>query len=58
MMFCGEHDSNGLQEHFSIPQTATEVKAIIPVELDEEFGISDSIAQWADSEWVDEPTDA
>ena len=58
MMFCGEHDSNGLQEHFSIPQTVAEVQAIIPVELDEEFGISDSIAQWADSEWEDEPTDA
>ncbi len=58
MMFCGEADSDGYNQHFSIPQTVAEVQEQIPIELDEEFGISDSIAQWADSEWVDEPTDA
>jgi hypothetical protein len=54
MMFCGEADSDGYNQHFSIPQTVAEVQAIIPVEIDEEFGISDSIAQWADSEWAEE----
>jgi hypothetical protein len=57
-MFCGEADSDGYNQHFSIPQTVAEVQEQIPIELDEEFGISDNIVQWAGSEWEDEPTDA
>ena len=46
MMFCGEADSRGLADNYSIPMTVAAVQQEIPVELDEEFGISDNIAQW------------
>jgi hypothetical protein len=35
-----------LDEHYVIPGTVAEVRETIPVELDEQFGISDNIAQW------------
>jgi hypothetical protein len=50
MMFCGEADSHGINETFDIPVTLNGVQALIPVELDEEFGISDSVAQWEEEE--------
>lgn len=47
MMFCGEwQDGNG--DYYNIPATVAEVEDMIPAELDEEFGISDMIAQWED----------
>jgi len=50
MAFCGEADSNGINESYSIPITAADVKKMIPVDLDEEFGISDMVTQWEDEE--------
>jgi len=46
MAFCGEADSRGINDSYSIPLTAAEVQATIPVDIDEEFGISDNVAQW------------
>jgi hypothetical protein len=50
MMFCGEADSHRINDSYSIPLTAADVKEQIPVELDEEFEISDSVAQWESEE--------
>jgi len=50
MAFCGEADSHGINETYSIPTTAADVKEQIPVDIDEEFGISDSVAQWESEE--------
>ena len=50
MAFCGEADSNGINETYSIPTTAADVKEQIPIDIDEEFGISDSVAQWESEE--------
>lgn len=50
MMFCGEVDSSGLNEHYNIPSTVADVQALIPVELDEEFGISEGVADWEHEE--------
>jgi hypothetical protein len=50
MAFCGEADSHGINETFDIPVTLNGVQALIPVELDEEFVISDSVAQWEKEE--------
>jgi hypothetical protein len=50
MAFCGEADSNGINESYIIPITAADVKKMIPVDLDEEFGISDMVTQWEDEE--------
>lgn len=46
MGFCGEADDTGLNETFSIPTTVEAAKEEIPIDLDEEFGISEMIAQW------------
>ena len=46
MAFCGEADSSGSNESFNIPLTVADVQQLIPVELDEEFGISEMVAQW------------
>lgn len=50
MAFTGEADSDGQDMTFDIPLTVEAVKEIIPAELDEEFGISDMVAQWEDEE--------
>jgi hypothetical protein len=50
MAFCGEADSRGINETYSIPLTAAEVQELIPVDIDEEFGISDNVAQWESEE--------
>ena len=50
MAFCGECDSRGVNENFSIPGTVAEVELMIPTEIDEEFGISDMVAQWEEEE--------
>lgn len=50
MMFCGEADSREESTYFEIPASVEEAKAIIPVELNEEFGISEAIAQWIEDE--------
>jgi hypothetical protein len=43
-----------LDEHFSIPGTVAEVQEKIPEELDNQFGISDAVAQWeAENEEVE-----
>lgn len=46
MAFCGEADSAGVNETFNIPLTVAEVQELIPVDIDEEFGISEMVAQW------------
>jgi hypothetical protein len=53
MAFCGEADSRGINDHYNIPMTVAAVQQEIPVELDEEFGISDTIAQWEEEELDD-----
>lgn len=50
MGFCGEADSSGINESFNIPLTVSDVQALIPSEIDEEFGISDMVAQWEEQE--------
>jgi hypothetical protein len=50
MAFCGEADSRGLNDYFNIPSTVAEVQELIPLELDEEFGIYENVAQWEESE--------
>ncbi len=51
MGFCGEEDSDGTSYTLSIPLSVEECQTVIPPELDEEFGICDTVAQW-------EPEDA
>jgi hypothetical protein len=53
MGFCGEADSRGTDETFQIPLTVAAVQEQIPIEIDEEFGISDNIAQWEADELDD-----
>jgi hypothetical protein len=50
MAFCGEADSRGINETYSIPSTVAEVQQMIPIDIDEEFGISDNVAQWEQEE--------
>jgi hypothetical protein len=50
MAFCGEADSYGINESYDIPTTVAGVQELIPIDLDEEFGISDSVAQWEQEE--------
>lgn len=50
MMFCGEADSQGINECFNIPYSVEDANNTIPYELNEEFGISDNIAQWIEDE--------
>lgn len=50
MAFCGEYDSIGVSETYSIPMNTKEAEATIPAELDDEFGILDTIAQWEQEE--------
>jgi hypothetical protein len=50
MMFCGEADSRGINESCEIPTTVAEVQLVIPTELDEEFGITELVAQWEEEE--------
>jgi hypothetical protein len=45
MAFCGEADSRGSNERYSIPVTVALAQELIPVDIDEEFGISEMIAQ-------------
>jgi hypothetical protein len=45
-MFCGEADSDGTDDYFIIPDNSADVAAHIPIDLNEEFGISDTVAQW------------
>ena len=49
MAFCGEADNLG-GVNYPIPETAAEVLSKIPAELDEEFGISYTVAQWEEEE--------
>ena len=46
MAFCGEEDSDGTSYTLSIPLSVEECQKIIPPELDDEFGICDTVAQW------------
>jgi hypothetical protein len=46
MMFCGEAGSNGDTFTINIPASVEEVEATIPIEINEEFEISDTVAQW------------
>ena len=57
MAFCGEADSSGYSEHFTIPVTVADVQAQIPIDLDEEFGISEMVAQW-EAEEAEETAEA
>jgi hypothetical protein len=50
MMFCGEADSRGANDIYHIPPTVAEVQQTVPIDLNEEFGISDCIAQWKQEE--------
>jgi hypothetical protein len=54
MGFCGEADDEGLNESFSIPLTVEAVEELIPVDIDEEFGISEMVAQWEEEEAEEE----
>jgi hypothetical protein len=54
--FCGEADNSG-NTTYNIPTKAADVKATIPAELDEEFDISYTVAQWEHEE-AEETTDA
>ena len=44
--FCGEEDSDGTSYSIDIPTTESACREVIPSELDEEFGITDAVAQW------------
>ena len=57
MAFCGEADSSGYNESFSIPATVADVQQQIPSEIDEEFGISEMVAQW-EAEEAEEAAEA
>lgn len=46
MAFCGEEDSDGTSYVVNIPANAKDCEEVIPIELDEEFGICDTVAQW------------
>ena len=46
MMFCGEYDSQGEHDYYDIPATVELAKQLIPTELDDEFGIFESMTQW------------
>jgi len=46
MAFVGEKDSDGTSCVFDIPTTVEECEETIPAELDDEFGICDTVAQW------------
>lgn len=46
MGFCGEADSAGANEVFHIPSNYKHVEEMIPEELDIEFAITETIAQW------------
>ena len=46
MAFCGEEDSDGTSYVVNIPTTVEECEETIPAELDDEFGICDTVAQW------------
>lgn len=46
MAFCGEEDSDGTSCVVNIPTTVEECEETIPAELDDEFGICDTVAQW------------
>lgn len=46
MAFCGEEDSDGTSYVVGIPTTVAMCMEVIPAELDEEFGICDTVAQW------------
>ena len=50
MAFVGEADSGSASYDVQIPLTAEAVKKNIPVELDEEFGISEMVAQWEEEQ--------
>ena len=54
MGFCGEADDEGSNESFSIPLTVEAVEELIPVDIDEEFGISEMVAQWEEEEAEEE----
>ena len=58
MAFCGEADSRGINDNYSIPATAAEVREQIPSELDEEFAISEMVAQWEQEEAEAEEAEA
>ena len=50
MMFCGEYDSQGEHDYYDIPETVQLAEQLIPVELDEEFGILESMTQWEEEQ--------
>lgn len=54
MAFCGEADSKRGSDHFNIPSTVADVEALIPLELNEEFSISETVAEWGEEELLEE----
>lgn len=50
MCFCGEEDSDGTSYVIDIPTTVAACMDVVPAELDEEFGICDTVAQWETEE--------
>lgn len=54
MAFCGIFNNNE-NDYYNIPETEAEVIAIIPEELNEQFDIVDTLAQWRDESEL-EPT--
>jgi hypothetical protein len=55
MMFCGVWD-NGSYDHFDISGSPSEIASQIPRDLDIEMRISESFAEWAesDAEWSED----
>jgi hypothetical protein len=49
MAFCGEADNWG-NDAYDIPTKAADVEATIPAELNEEFDIAYTVAQWEEEE--------
>lgn len=54
MAFCGIFNNNE-NDYYSIPATAAEVAKLIPAELNEQFDIAGTLAQWEDESEL-EPT--
>lgn len=52
MAYCGEADSKGLEEDFYIPNTFDSVKDAIPIDLDEEFAISEIVGKGENEQLV------
>jgi hypothetical protein len=59
MSFCGIYQTDGTVESYEIAGDSEWVRDNIPAELDQLFGISESMAEWErdESEWLDENQD-